>query len=120
MNPTCRSGTAREADRYHSPPDSKSVMLTRGVAWAIVLSMVGGCAANVDQLRSASKREPTNAQVQLKYVDERDRQVNALLDEADRLRAAHAFDQATQMLEQAGRIDPTSERGKRIAPAIDV
>lgn len=119
MNSSCGRGTARKADRSHSPADSKSASLARGAAWAILMLFAGGCAQNVDQLRSASKREPTNAQVQLKYIDARDRQANALLDEADAMRAAHDYDHAVQKLQQAAAVDPTSERGRKIALALE-
>nr|WP_248172291.1 type IV pilus secretin PilQ [Ralstonia pseudosolanacearum] len=87
---------------------------------AVVL--IGGCATtrDIEQLQTTSQREPTNAQLKLKYMDERDRQVKDLLDGADRLRLIHDFDRAQVLLLQALRLDPGNERGRRIAAAIDV
>ncbi|PMS35600.1 general secretion pathway protein D [Trinickia symbiotica] len=120
MKPSSRRGVAREADRCHLPRDLKFAPLACGVAWAVVLSLVGGCATNIDDLRTASKREPTNAKAQLKYLDERDHEVTALLDEADQLRVRHDYGAAIQKLQEAWKLDPTSERGKRIGSAIEL
>jgi general secretion pathway protein D len=120
MKPKKRPGIARAPDGHPLPCPKKSGSLARGAAWTMIFSLVSGCATHIDQLRTASEREPTNAKVQLKYMDERNRQVDALLDDADRSRAAHAYDDALQKLMQAWQLDPTSERGKRIGAAIDL
>jgi general secretion pathway protein D len=120
MKLSLRRGMAREADRRRLPLEPKAAPLARHIAWAIGLSLVGGCATNIDQLRIASKDEPTNARTQLKYLDERDRQVNALLDDADQLRTRHAYGDAVAKLQQAWQLDPASERGRRIGAAIEL
>lgn len=122
MKPTCRSGAARGMARRQSPLEPGATLLMKGVAWAILVLLVGGCAVQRDigQLQNASQREPTNAQLRLKYMDEREREVKVLLDEADQFRQAGDFDHAQKMLYQAVRLDPASERARRIAMAIDL
>ncbi len=120
MKPSCRAAAAPEADRRRLLPHPAPTPLLRGLALAVLVAVGGGCATtrDVNQLQTASQREPSNAQLRLKYMDERDRQVKVLLDEADRLRLDHDFDGAQAQLQQAYRLDPTSERGKRIAAAV--
>ncbi|WP_233867587.1 type IV pilus secretin PilQ [Paraburkholderia adhaesiva] len=62
---------------------------------------------------------PTDAEYQLSLMHDRDQKVNALLDEADSLRQTYRFDLATQKLFQAWQIDPTSERGRKIAAEVE-
>ncbi|AMP37625.1 general secretion pathway protein GspD [Ralstonia solanacearum] len=122
MKPSCRSGAAREADRRQSFPDPRSATLLKGLAWAAIVTLLGGCATtrDVSQLQTASHQEPTNAQLKLRYMDERDRQVKDLLDEADRQRLGQDFSRAEVLLLHAQRLDPANERGKRIAAAIEL
>jgi general secretion pathway protein D len=120
MKPSRRSSVAREADCRYSLRELKSAPLASAVAWAVVLALVSGCAANIDQLRTASEHSPTDAKAHVKYLDERDGQVTALLDDADRLRTAHEYGQAVQKLQRAWQLDPSSERGKRIGVAIEL
>jgi general secretion pathway protein D len=122
MKPLLRSSAALGSGRCHSRPEPRAAVLKTGIAWAVLLLLVGGCATpkNFDQLQSASQREPSNAQLRLKYMDERDRQVKLLLDEADELRLARQFDHAQQMLQHAKQLDPTNERARRIAAALDL
>src|ERR1700682_1425798 len=120
MKPSCRPSAARRVDHCQPPADSRSARLVHGVTWALVVLVSGGCAANLDKLSAASKREPTNAQVQLDYLHERNHQVDALLDDADRLRAAYQFDEAIQKLEAVYKLDPNSERGRKIGAAIEL
>jgi hypothetical protein len=112
---------AREANCCHSPRKSNSAPLMRWVVWAVAVSLVSGCATtDIDQLRTASFNAPTNAKTQLKYLNERDRQVTALLDDAERLRNAHEYDDAVDKLQQAWELDSTSERARRLAAAIEL
>jgi general secretion pathway protein D len=121
MKSSLRRGIAREAEPYHVPRDWNVTPIAVGVACVVLLSLVGGCAtANIDELYDASERAPTNAKAQLQYIDERNREVTALLDEADRLRAEHQYAAAVQMLQEAWKFDSTSERGKQIGAAIDL
>lgn len=122
MKPSCRPGAALEADRCPSFLDRSAATPHSGLAWAMAVVLIGGCATtrDIEQLQTTSQREPTNAQLKLKYMEERDRQVKDLLDGADRLRLIHDFDRAQVLLLQALRLDPGNERGRRIAAAIDV
>ncbi|QCX48967.1 type IV pilus secretin PilQ [Ralstonia pseudosolanacearum] len=122
MKPSCRSGAALEAGRCPSFPDRSAATLHRGLVWAMAVVLIGGCATtrDIEQLQTASQRQPTNAQLKLKYMDERDHQVKDLLDGAERLRLIHDFDRAQILLLQAQRLDPGNERGRRIAAAIDL
>ncbi|WP_429260372.1 secretin N-terminal domain-containing protein [Paraburkholderia sp. GAS334] len=63
--------------------------------------------------------DPTNAELKLDYLRDRNAQVNALLDQADELRKTYQFDAAIQKLYAASQIDPTSERGRKIGALID-
>ncbi|TDN62030.1 type IV pilus secretin PilQ [Paraburkholderia sp. BL10I2N1] len=83
---------------------------------AIVVSMVvfGGC-THVPNIHD----DPTNAEVKLNYLRDRNAQVNALLDQAEQYRASNQFDLAIQKLYAASQLDPTSERGRKIGALID-
>lgn len=121
MKPASERGLARKVNHDHIPREWKFASIASGVAWALVLALVGGCAAtDVDALHAASERQPTNAKAQLKYIDERDREVGALLDAADAARRERDYSTAIQKLQEAWRLDPTTERGKRIGAAIDL
>ncbi|NPT61569.1 secretin N-terminal domain-containing protein [Paraburkholderia elongata] len=63
--------------------------------------------------------DPTNAEVKINYLHDRNNQVNALLDQADQFRLSYQFDAAIQKLYAASQIDPTSERGRKIGALID-
>lgn len=63
--------------------------------------------------------EPTNAELEVNYLRDRDQKVNALLDEADQFRKSYQFDLAIQKLYAASQLDPNSERGRNIGAAID-
>jgi general secretion pathway protein D len=91
-----------------------------GFAFLLSALALGGCAANHDlvALRSASQSDPTNAERQLDYLRERDRQVSVLLDEAERLRLIAQFDAALQRLQAAVQLDPGNERARRIAATV--
>ncbi|WP_429574097.1 secretin N-terminal domain-containing protein [Paraburkholderia sp. UCT70] len=84
------------------------------MAIAAVLAF-SGCVMNPPTLQN----DPTNAELQLNYLHDRNRQVDALLDEADALRKSYQFDAAVQKLYAAEQIDPTSERGRKIGAALD-
>lgn len=82
--------------------------------------VLGGCAVEPGALRNASVRQPTDAQIQLNYMHERNGQMNAILDEVDRLRASYQFHEAVLKLDEASRIDPTSERGRKLGAALQI
>ncbi|GAB3626138.1 general secretion pathway protein GspD [Pandoraea terrae] len=104
----------------HPPCKPRPSALAQGVACALAVLVLGGCATtNLNEMREASKREPTNAKTQMDYLREREKEANAVLDEADRLREANQFDEAVLKLMVASKIDPTSERGRIIGAAID-
>ncbi|GGC56524.1 hypothetical protein GCM10011400_50220 [Paraburkholderia caffeinilytica] len=63
--------------------------------------------------------DPTDAEVKINYLHDRNDQVNALLDQADQFRLSYQFDAAIQKLYAASQIDPTSERGRKIGALID-
>jgi general secretion pathway protein D len=83
---------------------------------AVAMSMLafGGC------MHVPTRQEdPTNAELKINYLRDRNGEVNALLDQADQLRLHYEFDAATQKLYAASQIDPTSERGRNIGALID-
>ncbi|WP_416053312.1 secretin N-terminal domain-containing protein [Cupriavidus basilensis] len=82
--------------------------------------VLGGCAVEPGALRNASVRYPTDAEIQLNYMHERNGQMNAMLDEVDRLRASYQFHEAALKLDEASRIDPTSERGRKLGAALQI
>jgi general secretion pathway protein D len=132
MNSSCSRGVARRVDRCHSPSTSNTASspaairastpacLTFGLTAVLTALVLGGCATNLDQLHTASVRHPTDAEVQLDYLRERNAQVNGLLDEAERLRTHFQFDEAMQKLEAASKLDPSSERGRKLGAALQL
>ncbi|WP_197693876.1 type IV pilus secretin PilQ [Vogesella sp. LIG4] len=88
----------------------------------LVLQTLAGCASHQDlkSLRDASKQQPTNAMAQLDYLRERNLQVNLLLDQAEQLRQAQKLDEAERQVQSALAFDPSSERARRIAAAIQL
>ncbi|WP_183034885.1 type IV pilus secretin PilQ [Cupriavidus sp. UME77] len=87
---------------------------------ALIAMVLGGCAVEPGALRNASVRHPTDAEMQLNYMHERNGQMNAMLDEVDRLRASYQFHEAALKLDEASRIDPTSERGRKLGAALQI
>ncbi|MFM0319696.1 type IV pilus secretin PilQ [Paraburkholderia nemoris] len=67
----------------------------------------------------ARQDNPTGAEAKVDYLNDRNSQVNALLDQADQFRLSYQFDAAIQKLYAASQIDPTSERGRKIGALID-
>ncbi|MDE4920051.1 type IV pilus secretin PilQ [Cupriavidus metallidurans] len=60
----------------------------------------------------------TNAEQIVGALRERDRQVNALLEEAERLRAAGQYQDAVPLLGAANQLDPTNERARILGAAL--
>ncbi|MGF6781741.1 general secretion pathway protein D [Paraburkholderia sp. GAS334] len=89
---------------------------TRRRVLVVVMSALafGGC-----MQVPTRQTDPTNAELKLDYLRDRNAQVNALLDQADELRKTYQFDAAIQKLYAASQIDPTSERGRKIGALID-
>src|SRR5579864_8741729 len=112
------SGPSTHFSPFVTFPDhrSPSGWIAKKRLLAIVVSMVafGGC-MHVPNVHD----DPTNAEVKLNYLRDRNAQVNALLDQADQYRASYQFDLAIQKLYAASQIDPTSERGRKIGALID-
>ncbi|WP_226383468.1 secretin N-terminal domain-containing protein [Burkholderia mayonis] len=79
---------------------------------ATVASMLalGGCAHGLD---------PTDAAGKLEVMHERNSMAEALLDQADALRLRSEFDAAELKLYAASKIDPTSERARKIGALIE-
>src|ERR1700692_1579531 len=98
--------------------------LTFGLSTIALAVLLNGCATpNPDRLaatRSASAQQPTNAELQIDYLHERNAQVDSLLDDADRLRSNYQFDEAVQKLDAASRLDPNNERGRKIGAALQL
>lgn len=94
---------------------STSMPLTKRQAACIALAVLAlsGCVTPTRQT------EPTNAQLQVDYLRDRDARMNALLDQADAYLASYQYDLAVQILGRAYQIDPTSERGRKIGAALD-
>ncbi|WP_236674293.1 secretin N-terminal domain-containing protein [Paraburkholderia hospita] len=117
-----RNGDSGSSTRYppHSAPlthRSPRVPLTKRQAACIALAVLalGGCVTPP----ATRQNDPTNAQLQIDYLHDRDARVNALLDDADAYRGSYQYDLAVQALGQAYQIDPTSERGRKIGAALD-
>ncbi|WP_057176773.1 secretin N-terminal domain-containing protein [Paraburkholderia caribensis] len=117
-----RNGDSGSSTRYppHSVPrthGSPRVPITKRQAACIALAVLalGGCVTPP----ATRQNDPTNAQLQIDYLHDRDARVNALLDDADAYRASYQYDLAVQALGQAYQIDPTSERGRKIGAALD-
>src|SRR5579864_5029531 len=112
------SGPSTHFSPFVTFPDhrSPSGWIAKKRLLAIVVSMVafGGC-MHVPNIHD----DPTNAEVKLNYLNDRNAQVNALLDQADEFRKSYQFDAAIQKLYAASQIDPTSERGRKIGALID-
>jgi general secretion pathway protein D len=130
MKSSCSRGANRGVDRCPSTPESRFLMSrgrysaigtgaqARALALVVAMSVFGGCATH--NLKEASAKDPTNAEKQVDYLRERNRAVDALLDQADKLRANYEFDAAIQKLHEANVIDPTSERGRKIGAALEL
>ncbi|CAE6804704.1 Type 3 secretion system secretin [Paraburkholderia nemoris] len=86
----------------------------RALAVAIAMLAVSGC-----MQMPARQDNPTGAEAKVDYLNDRNSQVNALLDQADQFRLSYQFDAAIQKLYAASQIDPTSERGRKIGALID-
>lgn len=126
MKTSCARGASRQgesgASTDLSPPVSPGHSRRPGVLAAkrhllaaiVVVLAFGGCihTPNIHD-------DPTNAEVKINYLRDRNAHVNALLDQADQLRTASEFDEAVQKLYAAIQIDPTSERARKIATLID-
>ncbi|CAE6728297.1 secretin N-terminal domain-containing protein [Paraburkholderia haematera] len=86
----------------------------RALAVAIAMLAVSGCVQT-----PILQDTPTGAEAKVNYLNDRNNQVNALLDQADQFRLSYQFDAAIQKLYAASQIDPTSERGRKIGALID-
>ncbi|OAJ59027.1 general secretion pathway protein GspD [Paraburkholderia ginsengiterrae] len=89
-------------------------MTRRALALAVSMLALSSC------MHIPTRQEaPTDAELKLNYLNDRNAQVNALLDQADEFRKSYQFDAAIQKLYAASQIDPTSERGRKIGALID-
>ncbi|KVC72499.1 hypothetical protein WI73_09590 [Burkholderia ubonensis] len=86
----------------------------RALAIAAAVLACGGC-AHVPNLHD----DPTNAQVKIDAMHDRDAEINELLDNADRLRLDNQFDAAARSVFMATELDPRSERARRIGAMIE-
>ncbi|KWO49686.1 type IV pilus secretin PilQ [Burkholderia territorii] len=86
----------------------------RALAIAAALLACGGC-AHVPNLHD----DPTNAQVKIDAIHERNDAVDQLLDNADTFRQQNEFDDAARSVYMAKQLDPASERARRIGAMID-
>ncbi|WP_459573896.1 secretin N-terminal domain-containing protein [Cupriavidus sp. 8B] len=132
MNSPRRSGNACRVDHCNAPfrsiaasnctapPASYASCHACGFGAVLIAMVLGGCAVEPGALRTASIRQPTNAEVQMNYMHERNGQMKAILDEVDRLRASGQFHEAILKLDEASRIDPTSERGRKLGAALQI
>jgi general secretion pathway protein D len=124
MTAGCRSDGSRNGDSGSPyPPDPalpkrrvSRMPLRKQAAACIAMAVLAlsGCV-----LPTTRQADPTNAQLQIDYLNDRDARVNALLDEAEAYRASYQYDLAVEKLGQAYQIDPTSERGRKIGAALD-
>ncbi|HEX8028456.1 MAG TPA: type IV pilus secretin PilQ, partial [Vicinamibacterales bacterium] len=89
-------------------------MTRRVIALAISMLALSSC------MHVPTRQEsPTDAELKLNYLNDRNARVNTLLDQADQFRQSYQFDAAIQKLYAASQIDPTSERGRKIGALID-
>ncbi|RQR49000.1 type IV pilus secretin PilQ [Burkholderia sp. Bp9140] len=117
----CRDGDGGRPTRPRSvvtddarPASPNRLATKRALAIAAALLACGGC-AHVPNLQD----DPTNAQVKIDALHERNDAVDQLLDNADTFRQQNAFDDAARSVYMAKQLDPTSERARRIATMID-
>ncbi|MEX3898571.1 secretin N-terminal domain-containing protein [Paraburkholderia sp. BR10954] len=112
------SGSCKHLSAARSPGDQRPT-----VNWAagrLALLSIATMLAFSGCIHAPTREsDPTNAELQLNYLRDRDHKVNALLDEADQLRQSYQFDVAIQKLYAASQLDPNSERGRNIGAAID-
>src|SRR5207253_7034088 len=111
MKSRCRSDAACRVERCAAslrlmavpgrtaPPACQASSHACRFSVLLIAMVLGGCAVEPGALRTASVRQPTNAEVQLSYMHERNRRVNAILDEVDRLRANYQFHEAVLKLD---------------------
>ncbi len=126
MKAACSRGASRDGDRgpsNHLSPGIRSLDERPALSWAArkrslltiaTVLVFSGC-----MVPPTRQSDPNNAELQINYLRDRNRQVDALLDEADQLRISYQFDAAVQKLYAASQIDPTSERGRKIGAALD-
>jgi general secretion pathway protein D len=126
MKAACIRGASRDGDRglaKHLSPEIRSRHDRSPVSWAVrkrsVLTIATVLVFSGCMVSPTRQDDPTNAELQINYLRDRNRQVDALLDEADQLRISYQFDAAVQKLYAASQIDPTSERGRKIGAALD-
>ncbi|WP_084904277.1 type IV pilus secretin PilQ [Burkholderia ubonensis] len=86
----------------------------RALAIAVAVLACGGC-AHVPNLHD----DPTNAQVKIDAMHDRDAEINQLLDNADRLRQESQFDAAARSVYMATELDPASERARKLGAMIE-
>ncbi|ABF11568.1 general secretion pathway protein D [Cupriavidus metallidurans] len=81
--------------------------------------LLGTCLAGCSPMYQRFPPDPsTNAEQIVGALRERDRQVNALLEEAERLRAAGQYQDAVPLLGAANQLDPTNERARILGAAL--
>src|ERR1700751_3660350 len=102
-----RNGDSGSSTLYppHSSPFthcSPRLPLTKRQAACIALAVLALSGCVTPGTRQA---DPTNAQLQIDYLHDRDARVNALLDDADAYRASYQYDLAVQKLGQAYQLD---------------
>ncbi|MEX3953727.1 secretin N-terminal domain-containing protein [Paraburkholderia sp. EG287B] len=95
-------------------PDAMRVARRRALAVAVSVLAFSGC-MHVPNVHD----DPTDAQAKVDYLNQRNAQVNTLLDQADQYRKNYQFDEAIRNLFQAYDIDPTNERIRKIGLQID-
>ncbi|MBN3762257.1 secretin N-terminal domain-containing protein [Burkholderia sp. Ac-20365] len=117
-----RNGDSGSSTRYPPRPGSRTrcspclpPMTRQAACIALVVLVLGGCVVPP----TTRQDDPTNAQLQLDYLHDRDARMNTLLDEAEAYRASYQYDLAAQKLGEAYLIDRTSERGRKIGAAVD-
>ncbi|QWC90421.1 type IV pilus secretin PilQ [Cupriavidus metallidurans] len=85
----------------------------------ISVILLGTCLAGCSPMYQRFPPDPsTNAEQIVGALRERDRQVNALLEEAERLRAAGQYQDAVPLLGAANQLDPTNERARILGAAL--
>ncbi|MEX3823490.1 secretin N-terminal domain-containing protein [Paraburkholderia sp. BR14262] len=112
------SGPARRLSPviWHPVPRPDAIQVARRRALAIAVSVLAfsGC-MHVPNVHD----DPTDAQAKVDYLNQRNAQVNTLLDQADQYRKNYQYDEAIRNLFQAYDIDPTNERIRKIGLQID-